>query len=98
MPLPCRLEAQLFLRIQLSLSGQIHFMPFMDWFKAEKVTEISVKEEESVALLYSGENEAIMEGFATYISKDLKYNVITAHHIYERETGKEIAFQSKRVS
>ncbi len=85
----------------LSSSAVITYFPdtwdsFKIWSKEKKTSDIPVgNEEERIALLYCGQTQRIMEDFATYVATKLNYTVVTAPNIYEKGTGKRIAFQPR---
>jgi hypothetical protein len=66
---------------------------FNKWVEAEKTSELLGKIEERVALLYSGETLEFMELVAKHIAIELGYHVVTASYIFEKGSGKKIAFQ-----
>jgi hypothetical protein len=66
---------------------------FKVWSQEEKTSTLLGNQNERVALLYSGENERLMEELATYVAQSQNRYVITAPYIYEKGTGKPIAFQ-----
>lgn len=68
---------------------------FKKWSQQEKTSDIIGDKGERVALLYSGKTEGIMETVATHIATKLDHTVVTAPYIYERGTGKRLAFQPK---
>lgn len=68
---------------------------FKSWADEEKITEPPGTKEERVVLLYSGETERFMEKVAGHIAAKHKYYVLTAPYIFEKGTGKRIAFQPR---
>jgi hypothetical protein len=71
------------------------WMMFKAWADEKKITEPPGTKDERVVLLYSGETERFMEKAAEYIAAKHKYYVLTAPYIFEKGTGKRIAFQPR---
>jgi hypothetical protein len=66
---------------------------FEVWARQSKVSEPLGSKDERVVLLYSAETEAIMDRVANYVSTKHGFYVLTAPYIYERKSGRKIAFQ-----
>jgi len=69
---------------------------FEEWTKEEKTSEPLGKKNERVVLLYSAETEQFKEKVAHHIATNHNFFVLTAPYIYEKQTGKKIAFQPYR--
>lgn len=69
---------------------------FKEWTKEKKTSEPLGKKNERVVLLYSShrpETIKFKEEIAHYIATRHEFFVLTAPYIYEKQTGKKIAFQ-----
>lgn len=69
------------------------WIAFRTWADEKRISEPSGTKDERVVLLYSAETERFMEKAASCISIKHKYHVLTAPYIFEKVTGKKIAFQ-----
>lgn len=65
---------------------------FEEWAHQKKISEPPGSKSERIVLLYSGETEQFKERVAQHIATKYKFFVLTAPHIYEKETGNKIAF------
>jgi len=72
------------------------WIQFKAWSDEEKkISDPLGKKEERVVILYSAETERFMEKVAEYVAAKRNYHVLTSSFIFEKGTGKKIAFQPR---
>jgi hypothetical protein len=72
------------------------WIQFKAWSDEEKkISEPLGKKDERVVILYSAETERFMEKVAEYVAAKRNHYVMTSSFIFEKGTGKRIAFQPR---